>query len=155
MVVPPVIKDGFRVSSSLIRKLISEGKIKEANRFLGRDFFIEGIVEHGDGKGKNIGFPTVNIKLDNNIIAPKFGVYKGNVFIDNKIYDCFIFISDEKLGRKIGGIIVEAFIKDFNGDLYGKKIRISFKNFIRGVIKFDNENDLKNQILKDLEFTEK
>jgi len=150
IVVPPVIKNGIRVSSSFIRKIITEGKVKEAKNLLGREFFVEGKVAHGDGRGKKIGFPTANIELSSEIIAPKFGVYKGFTIIDSKKYDCFIFVGNKKLGKTLDNTIVEAFIKDFDKNIYDKILRIFFESFIREVINFENTERLIEQIKMDI-----
>lgn len=141
--------DSKKVASSDIRNLLMLGNIKEANKFLGEPYFISGIVEHGFAVGKKLNFPTANISFNEKKLVPKKGVYAVKAVFDGKSY----------LGlTNIGGrptfnnetVKAETYILDFDGDLYGKTIKIYLLEFIRDIIKFDNENELKAQITKDI-----
>lgn len=99
---------------------------------------ISGVVIKGVGKGKNLGFPTVNIQLLENIES---GVYSGKVFFDGKKYKAGIFVKEN---------ILEAHIIGFNGDLYGEEIEVEIGERIRDVKKFENKEELKKQIKRDL-----
>jgi riboflavin kinase / FMN adenylyltransferase len=102
---------------------------------------ITGIVIKGKQQGRKIGFPTVNVEVEN---KPSSGVYAGEVILDGKNYKSAIFIPQK-------GNYIEAHILDFSGDIYGKKIEILVGKKIREVKKFQNDIELKKQIKKDLE----
>jgi riboflavin kinase/FMN adenylyltransferase len=136
------------VSSSLIRTLLLEGKMKKAKTLLGRAYEIEGTVVKGKSRGKNIGFPTANMVTDNEITP--LGVYLTSVDIGYETYkaltnigSCPTFLQNETQ--------IESHIVNFHGDLYGKKIRVRFIEKIRDEIKFKTPQDLALQIRKDLE----
>lgn len=136
------------VSSSLIRALLLEGKMKKAKALLGRAYEIEGTVVKGKSRGKNIGFPTANMVTDNEITP--LGVYLTLVEIGSKTYkaltnigSCPTFIQKETQ--------IESHIVNFHGDLYGKKMSVRFLEKIRDEIKFKTPQDLTRQIRKDLE----
>lgn len=106
---------------------------------------IKGIVISGNKKGRNIGFPTANISLDENI---KSGVYSGTVYIENEQYKAALFISNM-------GKVLEAHILDFSGNLYEKEIEVELGKKIRDVQKFDSDEQLIDQIRKDVEIIRK
>ena len=105
---------------------------------------------HGNGLGVKLGFPTANIILNSSLVLPKFGVYYAVCEIDGKKYNCAINIGDKPTvdNNYLG---LEAFIFDFNEDIYGKKIKIYLKKFIRKEEKFRNLDELINQMKKDVE----
>ena len=138
------------ISSSLIRKLISNGKLKEANKYLSRNWSIEGIVEEGRKMGKKIGFPTCNLSLGNYIIA-RPGVYAVKVFIKN---DTKFIKGIANLGYRPTfnqkKILLEVNLFNFNGNLYNKKLTVEFIKFIRKERKFNGIRQLRKQIKLDL-----
>ncbi len=142
--VPPVIVDGEIVSSSLIRKLLENGEIRKANRFLGRHYYLEGIVIHGEQIGRKIGFPTANIITENELV-PRLGVYASYTKLNGKN-----FPSITNIGYKptFGSekIIVETFIFDFDREIYGELIEVKFVDFIRPEKKFESVDQLVNEI---------
>jgi riboflavin biosynthesis protein ribF len=143
--------DNIRVTSSHIRSLIANGVVDEnLTKFLGRDYCFSGEVVHGNGLGVKLGFPTANIMLNSSLVLPKFGVYYAVCEIDGKRYDSAINIGDKPTvdNNYLG---LEAFIFDFNEDIYGKKIKIYLKKFIRKEEKFKNLDELINQMKKDVE----
>lgn len=137
------------VSSSYIRDLIKLGEIEEANKCLGHYFSLEGYVTEGEKIGRELGFPTANIKIDENLIRPNFGVYLTRI----KIADNY-FIGVTNIGFnptfKNRDFSIETFILDFNGNIYGKFIEIEFIKKIRDEIKFRNIEDLIQQINNDV-----
>jgi riboflavin kinase/FMN adenylyltransferase len=148
--------DGKICSSSLIRELIRGGKIEQANKLLGRNFSIEGFVAEGRKLAREIGFPTINIKAMKDIVNPKFGVYKVNIFLKH-LQKTFSGIMNFGLKPTIGDSVYplyEAHIFDFDekkyGSLYEKKVEIELVDFIREEKKFSGLNELKNQIILDV-----
>ncbi len=139
-------------SSSLIRKFISEGKIIEANRFLGRNFTIYGNVNEGRKLAHQLGFPTANLLVKPHIIKPKFGVYKTLTFIPS-LDKKFPSISNFGVKPTICGDsipLLETHILNFDQNIYGKKIEVELLDFVREEKKFESLEDLKVQIKKDL-----
>jgi len=149
-IIEPVTKNNKIISSSYIRELISAGNIKEANILLGRPFTINGIVVRGKGRGKGLGFATANLKLDTNYQVPKFGVYKTYTFIDKKKYLSITNIGENPTFDDVG-FSIETHIIDFDENIYGKKIEVQLIDFIRDETKFSNINELKEQVLNDIE----
>jgi len=145
--IPKVIKGGKTVSSSLIRSLLLEGKIEEANLLLGRYYEIEGKVIKGKDRGKILGFPTANIETENEIIP--FGVYISLVIINSNSYPS---ITNAGLRPTFGqqDMQIESYIIDFNQKLYGQEIVVRFIKKIRDEIKFKSPQELSLQINKDL-----
>lgn len=150
VLVEPLVLDGDKkVSTTLIKELLKDGKIEKANELLGDKYFVKGIVFKDRNVGKSLGFPTVNIKIDSKKSPLKQGVYAGEVELDKK-YKALInygarptYNLDEKL--------VEAHLIDFEGSLYGKEITVKFSRFMREIIKFNSEKDLVLRLTKDLE----
>ena len=141
--------DGTAVSSSAIRKYIQEGEIQNANKMLGYNFYIKGRVIHGDGRGKSLGFPTLNIHYDKTLVAPKFGVYATICEIDGAPYPGVTNIGHRPTFYT-DQITCETHIPGVSGDLYGKTVKISFVSFIREEIKFENPKQLSDQINNDI-----
>lgn len=148
-VMPQIKIDGSVVSSTYIRTLLQTGDIKKANLFLGREFSISGVVEEGLKNGTKMGFPTANLCVNADIIIPDSGVYAGYSYIDGIKYKCVINIGNNPTfnAKKI---TVESHILDFCEDIYGKNIRISFVERIRGDIKFKGMEQLACQIKNDV-----
>ena len=140
-----ITADGLTLSATLIRELITEGKIDEANRYLGAPYYIKGRVTHGRADGRRIGFPTVNIPIADGKIIPKSGVYRSATIIDGKIYGC---VSNIGVCPTFNGneTRLEAHIIDFDGDLYGKEMRIYLLGYLREERRFSSVDELKMQI---------
>jgi riboflavin kinase/FMN adenylyltransferase len=148
IITSPYQKKNKTISSSLIRKIISTGKVQEARKLLGRPWSIKGEVVKGQQRGRKIGFPTCNIKL-NSYTLPKLGVY--SVRVENKNF--------KKKGiANIGyrptfngkSLLLEVNIFGIKINLYKKILKVSFVKFIRTEKKFKNINELKLQIKKDI-----
>ena len=146
----PLIKKNKIISSTLIRNYLENGKIETANKFLSRQWTIEGKVKKGRMLGRKIGFPTCNIDIKNYVIA-KPGVYSVNVKIEKNKK---IFKGIANLGFRPTfnqkKILLEVNLFNFSGNLYNKKLSVYFKKFIRGEKKFKNIDQLKKQINKDI-----
>lgn len=134
------------VSSSIIRKLVENGKLDDAAKMLGRLYTINGVVIRGEGRGKKLNFPTANLEVANDYkLLPKNGVYAVDCLINNKL-----FRGMSNIGTKptFGGIhkTVEIHIMDFNKNIYGEKIEIQFIKRLRDEKKFKNEQTLIKQL---------
>lgn len=146
--VPPVKRRGRIVSSSLIRRLLQEGRIESAQDFLGRAYEIEGAVVKGRSRGKGLGFPTANIQPENDIL-PK-GVFLTLALVDEKAFPSLTNIGQRPtFGDR--DRVIESYIIGFAGDLYGKRLRIQFCRKVREERKFLSGADLTAQIKKDLD----
>ena len=143
--------DDMVVSSTNIRHLINEGNIKLANKMLGRPYYIEGVVSHGQQRGRTINFPTANLDLKRGFFAlPKLGVYAAKVECDDKEYNALVNIGkNPTFPEKV--LRLEAHLLGFTGDLYAKRIKVLLYDYVRGEIKFKSIEDLKNQIILDKE----
>ena len=145
--VPPLTKNGEIVSSTLIKNKLIQGEISYATELLGSNFVISGVVKKGAQIGRTIGFPTANIDYPEKIVKIPYGVYSVKI--------------DERRGIMNWGMkptvnntltpVAETHILDFEGDLYGKNLRIEVLNRIRSEVKFKNLDELKAQIKKDIE----
>lgn len=146
----PVKKDGEIVSSTMIRGLLKDGDIKKANEFLFKPFSFCSSVIEGDKRGRTMGFPTINQKYPQELVNIKFGVYKTKVLFENECYDGITNIG-KRPTFETDYIISETYIKNFSGDLYGKNVRIIPLEFLREEKKFSSVEELKEQILIDIE----
>jgi len=149
-IVEPVVIKGHLVSSTRIRRLLFEGKIDEANQLLGRAYKVTGKVVKGTMRGKKIGFPTANIEPENEVI-PKKGVYFVSILLDNNIYPGVANIGYNPTFEEEKIIKTEVHIIDFWGEIYNKKISISFLKRLREEMKFKSIDELKEQIKLDVE----
>ena len=146
----PLMKNKKIISSTMIRKLLEEGKLSKANTFLKRNWEIEGKVQRGRMMGQKIGFPTCNIDIENYVIA-KPGVYAVKTRINDrkKIYKGIANLGYRPTFNQ-KKILLEVNIFNFSGNLYNKKLSVEFLKFIRGEKKFKGISELKNQIKKDI-----
>ena len=143
--------DNKTYSSSLVRKFIKNGQIKEVNNILARKFSISGLIIKGRGIARQIGYPTANIIPKKYQIYPKYGVYKVEISIEGDDFLPAILnfgikptITDENKA------IFEIHILNFNKDIYGKRVRVRFLDFIREERRFDDIEALKGQIKNDI-----
>jgi len=139
-------------SSSLARRLIGEGNIPSANKIIGRNFVIEGVVIAGKKLATTLGFPTANLMAKPHIIKPKFGVYKTQTFIPH-LEKTFPSITNFGIKPTITDSCLPTFethILNLSENLYGKKICVEFLDFIREEKKFVSLEELKMQIVRDV-----
>ena len=142
--VPKQIYNGEVISSTLVRKLLKNGEIEQANKILGSNFILEGIVIKGNQIGRTIGFPTANINYPDEIVKIPYGVYCAKVNNNPAILNWGMKPTVNNTQKTI----VEVHIIDFGGDLYGKNITIEILQKIRDEKKFENIEELKIQIEK-------
>ena len=151
----PLIVGQKIISSSLIRSLLERGYLKKANKFLSRNWSIEGIVQKGRQIGKKIGFPTCNIDIKNYILA-KPGVYAVKVLRkNNSKYIKGIANLGYRPTFNQKKLLLEVHLFNFSGNLYNKYLSVEFIKFIRKEKKFKNVNQLKAQIKTDLSIAKK
>jgi riboflavin kinase/FMN adenylyltransferase len=152
-VVSPVTVDGVVASSSKVREYILEGRVSAAQRLLGRPFDLDGTVVPGAGRGKGIGFPTANVDTQNEL-RPAPGVYAIRVCIKAEPRGPWL-PGAANIGVKptFGGSVVtiEAHLLDFQGDLYGKELRVQFLERLRPEQRFGSVAELVGQIKRDVE----
>lgn len=150
IVVSPVILDGTPISSSLIRKKLGSAEIEDSNRMLGRLYYIDGTVVDGDKIGRELGFPTINIKTENEILPEGVFITKTEIEGRSQIYDSISYIgSSPTFSGKVKK--VETHILDFNENIYDQQVRVYFEKKIRGDMKFDSRTTLIDQIKKDIQ----
>lgn len=153
-IVDPIKKDMVRVSSTLIRTLLKNGKIEDANFYLGRNYSLEGKVIDGKKIGRSIGYPTANLDLDTNFAILKPGVYITKTIVDNKSYYSVTNVGFNPT-LKQSEFSVETYILDFNQNIYGKTIRVNFYKKIRDELKFKDVDELIEYIQWDVYTTKK
>ncbi|MDR2555019.1 MAG: bifunctional riboflavin kinase/FAD synthetase [Fibromonadaceae bacterium] len=145
----PVLFGNEAISSSRIREELKKGNMDLANSMLGRCYSLSGVVEHGLGQGRLLGFPTANLHLPDYKLLPKNGVYFGTASFDKQKHKAVINIGNRpSLGNRPVGL--EAHLLNFDGDLYGKKLSVELTKRLRDEIKFDSVDALKEQIKKDI-----
>ncbi|MDR2642552.1 MAG: bifunctional riboflavin kinase/FAD synthetase [Planctomycetaceae bacterium] len=147
-IVEPVQIDGAIASSSLIRKLIQEGRIKEANTFLGLPYRLSGIVVQGDARGRTLGFPTANLERVETLI-PKHGVYAAIATIEGRQFASTTSIGTSPTFCQTTPRI-EVFIHNFNKDIYGQELHIDIIDVIREIKHFNSKDELINQMKQDI-----
>ena len=147
--VPPVMDGGEPVSSSRVREALRSGDPQEAARLLTRPFAIRGVVQHGDKRGREIGYPTANLGVEH-YLRPKYGIYA----VTGRI----LATGQELKGAANIGVrpqfdppkeLLEPYFFDFEGDLYGQEIEVAFHHFLRGEARFDTLDALVEQMERD------
>src|SRR5215469_9018880 len=146
-VVPAVEVAGRRISSGLVRKALVAGHVAEANALLGYPWFVSGEVVHGDKRGRELGYPTANIRLDP-ACGLKHGIYAVKVGIGGHRHD-----GVASFGRRpmfdVGTVLLEVFLFDFSGDLYGRSIDVAFIDWIRPELAFADAEELVRRMDED------
>ncbi|OGI05392.1 MAG: riboflavin biosynthesis protein RibF [Candidatus Melainabacteria bacterium RIFOXYA12_FULL_32_12] len=148
-VIPPVAIEGQVASSSDIRNLISSGDVDSASKLLGRPFSIKGAVIQGKRRGTQLGFPTANMELPENMISPAAGVYSGLAYIGNENYFAVINVGKRPTFGDLTVNLVEAHVLNYSGNLYHKNIEVAFLKKLRDEKRFASEAELVEQIKLD------
>lgn len=153
-IIPKVEQNSITVSSTYIRSLITRGDIARANEFLGHPYTLSDHVSHGNKLGTTLGFPTVNLKLGRNVLAPAKGVYATKVRLENGQEHIAVTNVGNRPTVDDGlELTIEGFILDFHGDLYGQKIQMEFYEYLREERKFPSFDALKAEIAHNVEQT--
>jgi riboflavin kinase/FMN adenylyltransferase len=144
-----VVKD-LKISSTLIKSTINEGKLDLANQYLGYSFKLKGKVVHGNRMGHKIGYPTANINIDTDLVTPKFGVYEVVVTKEDQKYKGVMNVGNKPTVSNDLILSYEVHILEFDEDIYDSLLEVELTSFIREEVKFDNIKQLKNQIAIDI-----
>jgi len=145
-IVPLVEVDGETVSSSRIRALIAAGEVDAAMRCLGAPFMVEGKVAEGDRRGRELGFPTASLVPDDHLVVPGHGVYAA--FANGQ--PAAVNVGVRPMFETGRGLLIEAYLLDFDGDLYGRNLRVAFVERLRGERRFPSVEDLIAQMNRDV-----
>jgi len=146
--IDPVRYKEFVVSSTRIRRLVSEGRTDEAGALLGHQFYIDGLVVEGKRRGRELGFPTANLQTENELIPPN-GVYATTATINGIVHPSITNIGVRPTFGDSTKTTIEAYLLGFNGDLYGQRIRLGFVLRLRDERKFEDVDALRAQIEAD------
>jgi len=146
--IDPVRYKDFVVSSTRVRRLVSEGRVDEAGALLGHHYFLDGTIVRGDARGRTIGFPTANLCTDNELLPPH-GVYATTARIDGIVHPSVTNIGTRPTVDTSGRTVIETHVFDFDRDLYGKTVRISFVQRLRDERAFASLDELRAQIEAD------
>jgi riboflavin kinase / FMN adenylyltransferase len=145
---------GVPYSSTRIRELLAKGDVAEAVRLLGRPHEVRGVVGHGDERGEHLGVPTANLSVPERICLPADGVYAGTfVAEDGADRPAAISVGTRPTFYENGDVLVEAYLLDFEGDLYGQRVKVRFREWVRGQERFDSTEALIEQMNADIEAT--
>ncbi|HFI0452437.1 TPA: bifunctional riboflavin kinase/FAD synthetase [Streptococcus suis] len=149
-IVEEICLDGEKISSTRIRQAIQSGQVDLANRLLGYTFMTEGIVVHGDARGRTIGYPTANLAPFDRVHLPSEGVYVADVEVDGRRYRAMTSVGKNVTfdGTEMR---IEAHIFGFDRFIYGEKIRVFWLEKIRDMVKFDGIDSLMEQMKRDEE----
>lgn len=142
-----------RVSSSAIREAVMSGDVALAGRMMDRPLTLRGTVVHGDARGRELGFPTANLGGEIEGIRPADGVYAGWAVVDGERFHAAISVGANITFEPEGTPRVEAFIIDFEGDLYGKRIEVQFAKRLRGMVAFSGIETLVARMREDVRET--
>jgi len=148
-VMRPVRVGGVLVSSTLIRRLLRAGDAGEAARYLGRWYTLRGTVQRGDARGRRLGFPTANLALPEDKLIPGTGIYAAIARTERGLYQAAISIGTRPTFGP-GAIVVEAYLLEFSGDLYGEPLELHFVQRLRDELAFASEAALIRQMHEDV-----
>ena len=153
--VDPLMLDGAPVSSSRIRAALAEGAVEVASRLLGRPAYLEGTVVLGDQRGRELGFPTANLAFDYTAALPALGIYLGTVAVPDRqigpAHPALVSVGVRPTFHEHGRVLVEVYLLDWDGDLYGTRLRLHLLERLREERRFDGVEALVRQMTLDEE----
>ena len=164
-IIPKVELEGVTISSTYIRSLIAQGEMERAVQFLGHPFCLTDTVRHGKRLGSALGFPTVNLRLPEGVILPAFGVYATRVWVlpdypghqphvpGEGPYPAVTNVGVRPTVADGDQVTVEGFLLDFDGDLYGRTVRMEFYQYLRPERKFPSLEDLSAEVRRNVQQT--
>jgi len=147
---------GEPVSSSRVRRVVAAGDMESARDLLGRPFDVDGVVVRGAARGKGLGFPTANLEVDPQLARPPRGVYAGVAHLAGRAYAAAVNVGvNPTFGGEVdtSPLLIEAYILDFESDIYGEVVRLEFWSRLRDELRFDSVQDLVTQMGADVEAT--
>ena len=153
-IIAKVEQEHITVSSTYIRELLAQGNIQRANAFLGHPHTVSDRVSHGKKLGTTLGFPTVNLRLQEHVLPPAKGVYATKVILENG--DTYIAVTNVGTRPTVNDgdhLTIEGFILDFDGDLYGQKIQMEFYEYLRPEKKFPSFEALREEVFRNAQQT--
>ena len=151
-VVEPFTLEGTPVNSTAIRQALAGGEVQRVADLLGRRFHLSGSVERGEGRGgAELSYPTVNLRVDPSQAVPAHGVYAGWLDTGGHRHKAAVSIGTRPTLYTDGREVVEAFLLDFEGDLYGQQVRLEFASWLRGQERFPSAKEMVAQIRRDVE----
>lgn len=148
-IVEQICIGGEKAGTTLLRKYLRDSDVAKANALLSEPFFVLGVVGHGRGVGKTLGFPTANVTVPGEKLLPQ-GVFSARVYVDGVRYPAIVNIGDIPTFG-ISSQTFEVHLINFNGDLYGKTLKVSLIKYLRPVTKFDSADALSAQLQRDKE----
>ncbi len=142
--------DNVNVSSTKVRKALEEGEVDLAASYLGYPFFTQGVVVHGQKIGRELGYPTANLEIQNSYkLIPANGIYAVKVKLDGELYNGMLNIGTRPTVERVGNVSVEVHLFDFNKNIYGEELSVSFIKRIRSEKRFEDREALITEIEKD------
>lgn len=150
-IIPKVEYDGITVSSTYIRQLVESGQVERAAEFLGHRHCLSQTVTHGFRFGRTIGIPTINFTVPDHVLVPERGVYITRAYLpDGSSIAGVTNVGTRPTVSDSGKVSIETFLLDFDGDLYGKRIRLEFCRRLREEKKFESPQQLKDEVGKNI-----
>ena len=153
--VDPLIVDGAPVSSSRIRAALADGAVEVASELLGRPAYLEGTVVRGDQRGRELGFPTANLAFDYTAALPALGIYLGTVAVPDRqlgpAHPALVSVGVRPTFHEHGRVLVEVYLLDWDGDLYGTRLQLHLLERLRDERRFDGVDALVRQMTLDEE----
>ena len=151
VVAAPIYGGASRWSSTAVRRALGDGDLEVANDILGRAFCVRGVVEHGDARGADLGFPTANLALGPHQMIPGIGIYAGAARVEGGAWvPAAISVGTRPQFYEDGAILVEVHLPGYAGDLYDKRLDVAFIERLRGEATFASVTELVEQIARDV-----
>ena len=144
-------QDGTVITTEAVRTAFDASDFDKILELCGHPYIMIGSVEHGKALGRTVGMPTANLGVADDKLKPPSGVYATSVKIDDGVFKAMTNIGKRPSVDNYDYVTIEAFILDFARDIYGKKIILGVRQFVRGVQKFDNLEQVQKQVQKDIE----
>lgn len=148
-VIEPVVFDNQKISSTRIIEALNQGDVQLVSILLNRPYSIKSKVVHGRKQGRKIGFPTINLEYNEEYYTPKEGVYAGVGIVDGQAYRAMTNVGHNLTFNHTEQLSIEAFLLDFDNDVYGKEVEILFTHRLRDELKFDTIEELIEQMKDD------
>jgi riboflavin kinase/FMN adenylyltransferase len=149
----PIFGDGVRWSSTSVRESLQAGDLTLANKILGRPFTLRATVVHGDARGRELGFPTANLKFSSRHLMPGIGIYAGAARAEGEWWAGAVSVGTRPQFYDDGSVLVEVHLAGFGGDLYDSVLDVAFLEHLRGEMVYEDLGELVKQIERDVEQT--